>query len=149
MAKRLGCKTTVNFRNATTLEARLDLIKGVTDGMGADFAFQCTGAPQAAADVYSYIRRGGGLCEMGFFVNNGEFSINPHFAMCNKEINLVGSWVYSANEYITTLGFLKKAKEMNIPVEKLVTHHYTLDQYVEAMEKNISLTGIKIAICPQ
>jgi len=35
---------------------------------------------------------------------------------------------------------------MGIPVEKLVTHHYPLEQYVDAMEKNISLTGVKIAI---
>ena len=28
------------------------------------FAYQCTGAPPAAADIYSYIRRGGGLCEI-------------------------------------------------------------------------------------
>ena len=37
---------------------------------------------------------------------------------------------------------------MGIPAEKPVTHHYTLDQYVEAMEKNISLTGVKTTICP-
>ena len=41
---------------------------------------------------------------------------------------------------------LELAKEMGIPVEKLVTHHYPLEQYVDAMEKNISLTGVKIAI---
>ena len=110
---------------------------------------QCTGVPQAAADAYKYVRRGGGYCEMGFFVNAGDCTMNPHFDLCNKEITLVGSWVYGANEYIHTLGFLTKAKEMGIPVEKLVTHHYRLDQYVEAMEKNISLTGVKIAICPQ
>ena len=85
---------------------------------------------------------------MGFFVNAGDCTMNPHFDLCNKEITLVGSWVYGANEYIHTLGFLTKAKEMGIPVEKLVTHHYSLEQYVEAMEKNISLTGVKIAICP-
>ena len=47
---------------------------------------------------------------------------------------------------IIKLETLKKAKEMGIPVEKLVTHHYKLDEYIEAMEKNISLTGVKIAI---
>ena len=41
---------------------------------------------------------------------------------------------------------LELAKEMGIPVEKLVTHHYPLEQYVDAMEKNISLEGVKIAI---
>ena len=144
MAKKLGVKTVVNFREADTLDKRVALVKGVTDNMGVDFAFQCTGAPPAAADVYSYIRRGGGLCEMGFFVNNGECSINPHFALCNKEINLVGSWDYSAEDYPTTMAFLRQAREMKIPIEDLITHTFPLDQLNEAMEVNIAQQGIKV-----
>ena len=144
MAKKLGAKTVINFREHTSLDERVAIVKGVTMGMGADFAFQCTGAPPAAADIYSYIRRGGGLCEMGFFVNNGEYSINPHFAMCNKEINIVGSWDYSADDYPTTVAFLKQAREMNIPIKDLITHTYSLDQLNEAMEVNVAQKGIKI-----
>ena len=144
MAKKLGAKTVINFREHTSLDERVAIVKGVTAGMGADFAFQCTGAPPAAADIYSYIRRGGGLCEMGFFVNNGEYSVNPHFAMCNKEINLVGSWDYSADDYPTTVAFLKQAREMNIPIKDLITHTFSLDKLNEAMEVNVAQQGIKI-----
>ncbi len=144
MAKKLGVKTIINFKECDTLEKRVAAVKAVTNGMGADFAFQCTGAPPAAADIYSYIRRGGGLCEMGFFVNNGECTINPHFALCNKEINLVGSWDYSASDYPITIAFLKQAREMKIPIEELITHSFPLDQLNEAMEVNVSQKGIKI-----
>ena len=144
MAKKLGAKTVINFREHTTLDERVAIVKGVTSGAGADFAFQCTGAPPAAADIYAYIRRGGGLCEMGFFVNNGEYSVNPHFAMCNKEINLVGSWDYSADDYPTTVAFLKQAREMNIPIKDLITHTYSLEELNKAMETNVAQKGIKI-----
>ena len=144
MAKKLGAKTVINFREHQTLDERVAIVKGVTSGAGADFAFQCTGAPPAAADIYAYIRRGGGLCEMGFFVNNGEYSVNPHFAMCNKEINLVGSWDYSADDYPTTVAFLKQAREMNIPIKDLITHTYSLEELNEAMETNVAQKGIKI-----
>ncbi len=144
MAKKFGVKTCINFREADTLDKRLEIVRGATDGSGADFAYQCTGAPAAASDVYSYIRRGGGLCEMGFFVNNGEFSINPHFAMCQKEINLVGSWDYSAEDYPTTMAFLRQAQEMQLPIEELITHSYPLDRLNDAMEMNVSQQGIKI-----
>ncbi|MBQ8908534.1 MAG: zinc-binding dehydrogenase [Clostridia bacterium] len=144
MAKKLGAKTIVNFRELTTLDERVAKVKSVTNGIGADFAFQCTGAPAAAADIYSYIRRGGGLCEMGFFVNNGEYSVNPHFAMCNKEINLVGSWDYSADDYPTTMAFLRQAREMNIPIKELITHSFPLEELNEAMEVNVAQKGIKI-----
>ncbi len=146
MAKKLGAKTIINFKdsNADTIEKRIAIVKSVTDGCGVDFAYQCTGAPAAAADIYGFIRRGGGLCEMGFFVNNGEYSVNPHFAMCNKEIHIVGSWDYSADDYPTTVAFLKQAREMKIPIEELITHSFPLDQLNEAMEVNIAQKGIKV-----
>ncbi|MGN1095560.1 MAG: zinc-binding dehydrogenase [Eubacteriales bacterium] len=144
MAKKMGVKTVINFKEATTLDERVRLVKEATNGNLADFAFQCTGVPAAAADIYSYIRRGGGMCEMGFFVNNGEYTVNPHFAMCNKEINLIGSWDYSADDYPTTMAFLRQAREMNIPIKELITHTFPLDKMNEAMETNVSQQGIKI-----
>lgn len=146
VAERMGAKTTVCFKRPTedTLEKRVAKVKDVANGVGVDFAFQCTGAPVAAADIYSYIRRGGGMCEMGFFVNNGEYQVNPHFAMCNKEINIVGSWDYSAEDYPKTVAFLKQAEEMGIPIEELITHTFPLDRMNEAMETNVAQKGIKI-----
>ncbi len=149
MAKKLGAKTVVNFRETPALEDRVKIVKNAANGVGADFAFQCTGAPAAAKDIYEYIRRGGGLCEMGFFVNNGSYEVNPHFAMCNKEINLVGSWDYTADDYPTTMAFLRQAREMNIPIKELITHEFPLDQLNEAMEVNIAQKGIKICYVAQ
>ena len=144
MAKKLGAKTVISFKDVTSLEERVAIVKGVANGVGVDFAFQCTGAPMAAKDIYEYIRRGGGMCEMGFFVNNGEYTVNPHFAMCNKEITIVGSWDYSADDYPTTMAFLRQAREMKIPIKELITHSYPLDKLNEAMEMNVSQQGIKI-----
>ncbi len=146
VAEKMGAKTTVCFRRPTedTLDKRVAKVKAVANNVGVDFAFQCTGAPVAAADIFSYIRRGGGLCEMGFFVNNGEYQINPHLAMCNKEIDIVGSWDYSAEDYPKTVAFLKQCREMRIPIEDLITHTYPLDKMNEAMETNVAQKGIKI-----
>ena len=144
MAKKLGAKTVINFKETPALEDRVKIVKNAANGVGADFAFQCTGAPVAAKDIYEDIRRGGGLCEMGFFVNNGSYEVNPHFAMCNKEINLVGSWDYTADDYPTPMAFLRQAREMNIPIKELITHTFPLEQLNEAMEVNVAQKGIKI-----
>ena len=146
VAEKMGAKTTVCFKrpDEDTLEKRVNKVKAIANGVGVDFAYQCTGAPVAAADIYSYIRRGGGMCEMGFFVNNGEYSINPHVAMCNKEINIVGSWDYSAEDYPKTVAFLHQCAEMNIPIEDLITHSFPLDKMNEAMETNVAQKGIKV-----
>ena len=85
---------------------------------------------------------------MGFFTNNGDCTINPHLALCNKEINLVGSWDYTAQDYLTTIAFLKQCREMNIPIKKLITHSFPLDKLNEAMEVNIAQKGIKVCYVP-
>ena len=143
-AKDLGADYTFNFKNYKDFETMCDAVHQVTDG-GVDFAFQCTGVPSAAGNIYKFIRRGGGLCEVGFFVDNGNATINPHWDFCQKEITVVGSWTYTFKDYVTTLDFLRRAKGIGLPVEKLITHKFSLDELNEAMEVNMKLQGIKVA----
>ncbi|MEN3751774.1 hypothetical protein ABC733_00945 [Mangrovibacter sp. SLW1] len=79
-------------------------------------------------------------------MNNGECAINPHFDMCNKEVVAVGSWAYSLQDYPETMDFIRRATGIGLPIEKLVTHCFKLEQLAEAMEVNIRQEGIKIAI---
>lgn len=145
MAKRFGATNTINFRNYKDTDELVRRVKEVTGGRGADFAFQCTGVPSAAANVWKFVKRGGGLAEIGFFVDNGNCSINPHFDICNKEITMVGSWVYKVSDYPITMDFLKRAVGIGLPIEELVTHQYGLDEMNEAMDTNMKQLGIKVA----
>ncbi|MCL2377703.1 MAG: zinc-binding dehydrogenase [Defluviitaleaceae bacterium] len=145
-ARELGATETVNIKRYNGPEAVLEAIKTATAGKLADFAFQCTGAPAAHAAVWKFIRRGGGLCELGFFVDNGEASINPHHDICKKEITVVGSWVYTLRDYATTFDFMKRAKAIGLPLEKLITHKFPLAQIDEALKVNLRMEGIKVAV---
>ena len=98
-AKRMGASVSVNFMEHQGIEALTAAVEAAFGGHLADFAFQCTGNPKAHANIYKFIRNGGGLCELGFFINGGDAQINPHFDLCSKEINLVGSWVYNLRDY--------------------------------------------------
>ena len=145
-AKLMGATQTVNFKDHKGIEALSGAVKDAFGGYLADFAFQCTGSPVAHANIYKFIRNGGGLCELGFFINGGDATINPHFDICSKEITTVGSWVYTLRDYATTFDFLKRAKAIGIPLEKLITHKYPLDKINEALETNLKMEGLKIAI---
>lgn len=145
-AKEMGATATVNFKNYKGIEALTEGVKDAFGGYLADFAFQCTGSPIAHANIYKFIRNGGGLCELGFFINGGDATINPHFDICSKEITTVGSWVYTLRDYATTFDFLKRAKAIGLPVEKLITHKFPLDQINEALKTNLSMQGLKIAV---
>jgi L-iditol 2-dehydrogenase len=144
MAKRLGATKTVNFTKYNSFEETMKAVQDAAEGPGVDFAFQCTGVPAAAANIWKYVKRGGGLCEVGFFVNSGDCKINPHFDICNKEITVVGSWVYTPQDYMTTFDFLKRAKGIGLPIYELITHRFSLDEMNEAMEVNMKQEGIKV-----
>ncbi len=145
-AKRMGADNSVNFMNHKGIEALSGAVKEAFGGYEADFAFQCTGSPVAHANIYKFIRNGGGLCELGFFINGGDATINPHFDLCSKEITLVGSWVYTLRDYATTFDFLKRAKAIGLPMDDLITHEFPLEQINEAHVTNLKQEGLKIAI---
>jgi len=145
-ARELGATETVNIKRYSSADAVVEAIKTATGGKLADFAFQCTGSPAAHAAVWKFIRRGGGLCELGFFVDNGDAPINPHHDICKKEITVVGSWVYTLRDYATTFDFMKRAKAIGLPLEKLITHKFPLAQIDEALKVNLRMEGIKVAV---
>lgn len=145
-AKQMGATNSVNFKDHKGIEALTGAVEDALGGHLADFAFQCTGSPIAHSNIYKFIRNGGGLCELGFFINGGDATINPHFDICSKEITLVGSWVYTLRDYATTFDFLKRAKGIGLPIDKLITHKYPLSKINEAYITNLKMEGLKIAI---
>ncbi len=147
-AKRLGASDSVNFKDYQGIEAMAEGVNQKFGGHLADFAFQCTGSPAGHSNIYKFIRNGGGLCELGFFINGGDATINPHFDICSKEITTVGSWVYTLRDYATTFDFLKSAKAIGLPISELISDRYPLSQINEAYKKNLAMTGLKIAVFP-
>lgn len=145
-AKKMGADKTVNFTEHKGIEALAGAVADTFGGHLADFAFQCTGAPAAHSNIYKFIRNGGGLCELGFFINGGDATINPHFDICSKEITTVGSWVYTLRDYATTFDFLKRAKAIGLPMSDLITHRFPLSEINEAHVTNLKMEGLKIAI---
>ncbi len=145
-SKKFGATHTVNFMQYKGIDNLSKAVADTFDGHLADFAFQCTGSPVAHSNIYHFIRNGGGLCELGFFINNGDATINPHFDLCSKEINLVGSWVYTLRDYATTFDFLRRAKEIGIPVTDLITDAFPLDKINEAHEFALAQKGLKVAV---
>ncbi|NLJ89936.1 MAG: zinc-binding dehydrogenase [Clostridiales bacterium] len=145
-AKEMGATRSVNFKNYKDVKDLANAVADRFDGHLADFAFQCTGSPVAHSNIYKFIRNGGGLCELGFFINGGDATINPHFDLCAKEITLVGSWTYTLRDYATTFDFLKRAKGIGLPLERLISHRYSLDEIDQAFKTNLKMEGLKIAI---
>jgi len=148
MAGRMGAEHLINHKNYAGVPELVAAVKGATKGRGAHLAFQCTGVPTAVSNIWKYVQRGGGICEVGSFVDSGTCSVNPHHDICAKEITLVGSWVYTVDEYPIAYNFLRRAQGIGLPVESLITHRFPLEQIAEGFDVSIRQQGLKVAILP-
>lgn len=146
MAKEIGANHTLNFMDYKEKDGLINAVKEATHAYGADFVFQTTGNAIGFANSLKFVKRGGGVCEIGYFVDLGEVSINPHLDICHKEITLVGSYAYAPQIYPKTIEMTKRAIEIGIPVSKMVTDWYSLENIEAAFAKNMSMEGLKIAV---
>lgn len=149
MAGELGADHLINYKDHPGPDGVATRVRELTKGFGAHFAFQVTGVPQAASNLFHYVRRGGAICEVGHFVDAGTATFNPHEDICKKEITLIGSWAYGSWEYPNAYHFLKRAAAIGLPVEGLVTHTFPLSRIEEAFQANISQQGVKIMVTPR
>jgi threonine dehydrogenase-like Zn-dependent dehydrogenase len=94
--------------------------------------------------IFRFVRRGAGVCEVGHFVDGGEAPLNPHRDFCSKEVTLVGSWVYTVEEYPIAYNFMRRAQGIGLPVEDLITHRFPLDRIEEAIQVNLDQQGLKV-----
>lgn len=62
MGKRLGADHVINVRKENVVEA----VRRITDGKGADFVVECSGAPNAVNEAAQMLNRGGKICLAAF-----------------------------------------------------------------------------------
>ncbi|MEP4077185.1 zinc-dependent alcohol dehydrogenase [Haloferula sp.] len=146
MGAALGADETLNYKDYSGIDELAAKVESLTKGVGAHAGFQVTGVPQAFSNLFKCIRRGGGICEVGHFVDGGECSINPHQDICKKEITVTGSWVYNSFEYPNAYHFLQRAERIGLPVASLVTHQFPLEQIQEAFDVNLRQEGVKVMV---
>ena len=132
MAKEFGADITINIAEVKDPKERIRMVRNNTiRGMGADVVFECTGVPQAVREGLDMLRTSGSFVEVGHFTDVGEVSLNPFTHMCNKNVNLQGSWGGEVEGFVRGLPILEKR---DFPYEKLVTHKLPLKRLNEIMQ---------------
>jgi L-iditol 2-dehydrogenase len=145
-AQTLGADVALNFRDFADADDLAAKVVGLTKGFGAHFGFQATGVPGAFGNLFKLIRRGGGICEVGHFVDGGSCEINPHRDFCHKEITVTGSWVYNSFEYPYAYHFIQRAEAIGLPLTSLITHRFPLERIEDAFESSMKQDGIKVVV---
>ncbi len=101
------------------------------DGIGPDFVFETAGNRHTAESAIYICKKGGTIMLVGNVV--GETSLNLQ-RMCDKELTLLSNFRYR-NVYPTCLEAISAGR---IPVKKIISRIYPLDDAMEAFEACIN-----------
>jgi threonine dehydrogenase-like Zn-dependent dehydrogenase len=145
-ARRCGADEVLDV-SSTTAEERLERVRELTAGRGADVVLHMANTPQSFIEGIEMLKRGGMMLEMGNFVDTGDVSVNVHRHICSKNIRLLGLTNHPSTGYGPALRLLERYSD-RYPFDEMVTHEFGLDQVESAMRTSMSPHSMKVAVVP-
>jgi threonine dehydrogenase-like Zn-dependent dehydrogenase len=144
LAVRLGATHVLSLIE-TTAEERVDRVRELTGGRGADVVIDCAGAPSALAEGLDIARKGGTYLETGAYVETGTAEISPHRHLCSKSIRLIGSTNHPYTGYGPALKLLELYGEQ-AGFRELVSHRVRLERVEQALQTSLSPDSGKVLV---
>jgi threonine dehydrogenase-like Zn-dependent dehydrogenase len=131
LAERLGVGDERIDIELLGVEQRLERIRALTGGRGADLVVECTGVPAAVSEALDLARPGGRVLVLGQYTDRGPTPLNPHL-ITRKQLSVQGSWAFSAAHYLEYVRTLPQLLA-RFPLERLITT-FPLDRAQDAID---------------
>ncbi|HLZ70367.1 MAG TPA: zinc-binding dehydrogenase [Dehalococcoidia bacterium] len=122
LARELGADAVLDAAAGDTVAA----IRDLTGGRGASASLETSGQAAARSQCLEALSPFGRCCYVGI---GGPASIDFNRDVIFKVATIYGSWTFSKAELIAIARFMV---ERNVPLQKLITHRFPLDQAAEA-----------------
>ncbi len=122
VARACGIEHTVNVAEES-LEERLDSAFGPDR---ADAILECVGVQETIAQAVALARKGSDIIVVGVFAEKPSVDIG---LVQDKELRLIGTLMYQAEDYQTAVGLIRSAK---VDLEPLITKHFPFRDYPRA-----------------
>ena len=147
LCRRFGAEETVSIETFNTAQERIDAVRGRVGGFGADVVVDCSGHPSAGPEGIEMLRDGGTYVEMGQFTDAGSIDTNWH-RICAKDINLLGSWAFTANDIPLAIDMLQRARDRYPWGEMQTRFPFTEEGIADATESVLAMRCVKATIVP-
>jgi D-arabinose 1-dehydrogenase-like Zn-dependent alcohol dehydrogenase len=129
MAKQFGADATIDITEYDTSEARVEQVRELTFGRGADIVMELVGLASLLPEGIAMLRNGGTFVEIGNIVPGSTVEIEPSQLLRGKKI--MGSLMYRPSVMPLVLNFLVKNKD-RYPFEQMVSHRFPLAEINDA-----------------
>ncbi len=146
LARQFGADETIDLGEVKTPGERIQRVRELTRGHGADVVLECVGMPAAVPEGMEMCRDGGKYLVLGHYCNAGTIEFNPH-VITRKQLQVFGSWSSEPRHMRAALDFLKATPE-RFPFARMITHRFPLAQADEALAATARWQSAKSVIVP-
>ncbi len=146
MARRFGANQTLDIDELREPAARIDAVRQLTRGYGADAVIECVGLPAVVSEGMEMCRDGGRLLVLGHYCNAGTVAFNPH-VITRKQLQIYGSWSSEPRHLKTALEFLRGTRGQ-FPFDAMVTHRFPVERAHDALMAMANWQSAKSVIVP-
>lgn len=111
-----------------------DKLFSTTNGLGFDYAVEASGNVRVIERAFESVRDFGGVCIFASHPPVGhKISLEPHALIRGKQIR--GSWGGSTNPDVDIPKFVDLYLSGRLPLDKLISHRFKLDQINQAFKQ--------------
>jgi threonine dehydrogenase-like Zn-dependent dehydrogenase len=147
LCRAFGAEATVCLDDHPSAAARIDAVREIVGGFGADLVIDCSGHPSAGPEGIEMLRDGGTYLEMGQFTDAGAIDTNWH-RICTKDINVLGSWAFTANDIPQGIAMLDRARGRYPWYEMQTLFPFTEAGVADAIAAAMAMRTVKSTIIP-
>jgi len=144
VARQIGVDHTIS---EPTAEDRIDAVLSLTNGRGADITIEASGNPKAVAEGMDMTRDNGTYVIVGQYTDAGDVSINPHWQINKKHIDIRGVWGIDYSHMYKTVRLMAKHKE-RFNWRQFISKVYSLDEVEMALNGVEKAQVVKAVIAP-
>ena len=134
MAKECGASQVINIYDYPDAEKRIDAVKEITRGIGADIVMELVGFPSVIEEGLKMVRTRGKYLEIGSVSQNTNITVDANYLM-KTQIRMLSFQHYDPWIIPKCADFLERTKSI-YPLTSLVSHKFSLENINEAFEKS-------------
>lgn len=137
----------VHDLGGTTPEERLEAVRALTYGEGADVVVEAAGSARAIEEGLLLARDGGRYVVAGHYTDGGVSEVNAHHHINRKHLEIRGCWGSEARHFLAALTVLE-AHAAVVPWHRIGERTYTLHQLNEALADAEAMRITKALVDP-
>lgn len=146
MAQQLGADSVIDIGREDE-DARVETVRAMSGGRGADVTIEATGVAAAVAEGMRLTRDAGRYVVVGQYTDAGAASFNPHLDLNQKHLTLRGCWGSDVSHVYRAVQVLARY-HTRFPWAEFISDHYSLAQAQSALEDVAAQRVVKALIVP-